>query len=96
MLQYVLDWFDVKWGRCVTQNLSRIDLAARQNGTSLKRDGRAKDTDEPSNVYVQDTDFLIAGCVGPVINRRRHFRQDDDPKDQHLAFRNDGPLNLEM
>jgi hypothetical protein len=46
--------------------------------------------------YVEEADFLITGCAGPLIGTRRHFRQDDDPKDQHLAFRNDGPLNLEM
>ena len=84
-------------GRRVTRKLSRGDLATRQNDTSLKRDGWAKDTDEPSNVYVQESDFLIAGCVGPVMGTRRHFRPNDDPKDQRVAFRNDGRhLNPEM
>ena len=98
MLEDVLDWLDLKWGRRVTCKLSWGDLAARQNGISLKRDGWAKDTDESSNVYGQETDILIAGYVGPVIiGTRRHLRPNDYPKDQRLAFRNDGRhLNLEM
>jgi len=91
MLQHVPDRLGLKWGRCLTPRLSRGDLAERQNGPSPKRDGWAKDTDEPSNVYVQEIDFLIAGCVGPVIGTRRHFRPNDDPKDQRLAFRKRRP-----